>query len=135
MNAFKRAKWALATITAEPDDDDDGAGKSATGDLFAHQALDQLPEEEQTALEAQVVKKCGGLPDILSGYFGTLLPCVIVDREVMVAESGTSLHIWLQQGIMPPFEMDDTEGIVGCDGLDALVQELLERVEKKLAEA
>ena len=111
------------------------AFKNAGSVPFGSVAIDQLDESSQTPLKADIVAKCGGLPDILGGYFGTLLPCVIVNGEVLVSESGHSLHLWLQQGIAPPFEMVDDKGIVGCSGLDELVQKLLARVEEKLAVA
>lgn len=101
--------------------------------MFHHTAIDELEASAQAALQAEVVAKCGGLPDILGGYFGTLLPCVLVDGEVLVSDSGDSLHMWLQSGILPPFEMDDENGIVGCQGLNALIQQLLLRVEGMLA--
>jgi len=68
---------------------------------FAHLALDThfSKKDDQTAAEAYIVKLCGGKPDILGGYFGTLLPCVCVDGKPVKSEGigkGDSLHFYLQ---------------------------------------
>ena len=106
---------------------------AADPSMFAHVAIDEVASaSDQEALKAEVVEKCGGLPDILSGYFGTLLPCVIVKGKVLTSEGGDSLHFWLQGAIEPPFEMDDELGIVGCKGLDERTQQIITRAQSQL---
>mmetsp|Transcript_25100 Transcript_25100/g.35043 ORF Transcript_25100/g.35043 Transcript_25100/m.35043 type:complete len:106 (-) Transcript_25100:220-537(-) len=102
---------------------------------FAHLALDThfSKKDDQTAAEAYIVKLCGGKPDILGGYFGTLLPCVCVDGKPVKSEGigkGDSLHFYLQAAISPPFDMNDEKGIVSCKPLDERIKSLAKMVSK-----
>ena len=78
----------------------------------------------RAADEERIATLSGGRPEIFGGYFGVLLPCVVVDGRVLKSDgigTGDSLHVWLQGAIEPPFEMDDERGIVGCASLDRRV--------------
>eukprot|EP00470_Lotharella_oceanica_P008401 CAMPEP_0170179780 /NCGR_PEP_ID=MMETSP0040_2-20121228/19159_1 /TAXON_ID=641309 /ORGANISM="Lotharella oceanica, Strain CCMP622" /LENGTH=106 /DNA_ID=CAMNT_0010424075 /DNA_START=120 /DNA_END=441 /DNA_ORIENTATION=+ len=103
---------------------------------FAHVALDkQFSEEDERKPDR---KLCGGLPNILNGYFGTLLPCVCIEGKVLKAdgiEKGESLHFYLQGAIEPPYDMDDDKGIVGCKPLNKRIQEIIQTAAKSVSDS